>query len=307
MSTGRNASIIARATRPQILWGAWAKVAAGSPRPGVDGVGLDQFAKRIDGEIDRLQQQLRDGSYRPNPVLVREVPIHRKIRRLGIPTVRDRLAQRAVLDGARNVFDSELGEASFAYRRGRSWLCALREAERSRDQGLRWVFRTDIQQFFDRIDHTVLEACLTRLLQRRAEVELVMSWVRADQVTSAGQHPNREGIPQGAPISPALANRYLQPFDEAVNNRRGRLVRYADDLVIFCNTAEQAHLAAYDVEHALAALKLRPNPEKTYVSNFDRGFSFLGWVFFRNDGYEEDPNDQWTHPMSVGRAGRRRR
>jgi group II intron reverse transcriptase/maturase len=297
-------TIIARATQPRILWGAWSKVAAGSPRAGVDGVTVNQFAKGIDGEIQKLQQQIRDGSYTPNPVLVREVSIHRKIRHLGIPTVRDRLAQRAVLDGARALFDSDLGEASFAYRRGRSWLCALREAERSRDDGLRWVFRTDIHKFFDKIDHATLELFLGRLLERQAEVDLVMSWVRADLVTVAGQRPNTVGIPQGAPISPALANRYLQPFDQAINGERGRLVRYADDLAVFCASAEQAHLVAHDVERALDALGLAPNPDKTYVSNFERGFSFLGWVFFGDDGYEEDPNDEWTHPMSTGRPAR---
>lgn len=123
-------------------------------------------------------------------------------------------------------------------------------------------------------------------------------------MTVAGQRPNTVGIPQGAPISPALANRYLQPFDQAINGERGRLVRYADDLAVFCASAGEAHLVAHDVERALDALGLAPNPDKTYVSNFERGFSFLGWVFFGDDGYEEDPNDEWTHPMSTGRPAR---
>jgi RNA-directed DNA polymerase len=181
--------------------------------------------------------------------------------------------------------------------------------ERYRDLGLRSVFRADIANFFDEIDHDLLQARVAGVVGDALVTELVMGLVAAPLVTPNGLVERRAGVPQGAPVSPALANHFLARFDRATDGRRGRLVRYADDLGVLCADDEGAQVARWDVEQALGGLRLRINEAKSYVSNFDRGISFLGWVFFRTGGYEESPSPRWVHPMAVGRsqAGQGRR
>jgi RNA-directed DNA polymerase len=224
-----------------------------------------------------------------------------KVRQLALPTVRDRVAQRAFLEVVGRKLDVQAAEASFAYRKGRSWLDALARAERSRDQGLRFVMRADIEKFFDRIDHAILARTLASSIGDPRAVDLALSWSAAPTLGANGIEPRPCGVPQGAPVSPALANAYLVDFDRAMEDKRGRLVRYADDIAVFCADLDSAEVARLDAETALLPLRLRLNAAKTYVSSFDRGFSFLGWVFFRDSGHEEMPGDTWIHPMSVGR------
>lgn len=300
------ASIVGQASGERTLWSAWARVASGSRMAGVDGVTVDRFARSLGTELSRLSELLRTAGYRAQPLLQIELRRGAKPRSLGVPTVRDRVAQRAFLDVLERRLDGHATDASFAYRRGRSWLDALRRAEQCRDAGLRWVCRADIEEFFDRIDHGRIAEQLALVCREPAAERIVMAWVTAALVTPNGMRQRRRGLPQGAPISPALANHFLADFDRAVDGAHGRLIRYADDIAVFCADEEAAHRARHDVDCALAALGLQANGTKTYVSSFDRGFAFLGWVFFRDDGYEEDPNGEWTHPMTVGRRRRRR-
>lgn len=291
----------------RVLWAAWAKVAAGSRVPGVDGVTTERFAAKLEQNLSELAQHLTGGTYQAMPLKSMSLKRNGKARPIGLPTVRDRVAQRCFLE----VFDRELdatnAEASFAYRRGRSWLDALAKVERYRDEGLRWVYRADIANFFEEIDHEHLRRHLQRALQRADVTDLGMRWAAAPLLTSNGIQERARGVPQGAPVSPALANLYLTEFDREVENRRGGVVRYADDIVVCCPDSDSAESARFDIEQALRPLGLDINHRKSYVSHFDNGFSFLGWVFFRNDGFEEDPHSNWTHPMSVGRPrpGRR--
>ncbi|MBL7487476.1 hypothetical protein I6A60_06025 [Frankia sp. AgB1.9] len=129
---------------PEVLWAAWARVAAGSGMPGADGLSVADFARDLGPRLDRLADQLAEGRYEPQPL--RQATITRGGRRrpLGLPTVRDRVAQRAFLDVCHDELDADVVEVSFAYRRGRSWLDALAAAERHRDEGRRVVPRTDI-------------------------------------------------------------------------------------------------------------------------------------------------------------------
>lgn len=292
---------LGKAARPERLWAAWAKVAGGSPRAGSDGLTVADFARHLDRHLAALGQQLRSGSYEPQPLVQRHAKVHEKIRRLCIPTVRDRIAQRTVLDTANRTLDRELAESSFAYRRRRSWLTALNAVQQCRQEGLRWVVRIDIRDFFEQVDHDTLRAELSTTLDRGA-VETMMAWVQAPVIHDNGVAPNARGIPQGAPISPALANRYLHSLDQRVHNRVGRLVRYADDIAVFCPDEAQAVRADAAVREVLADLRLEANPAKSYLSHFDRGFAFLGWVFFRDGGYEEAPTPGWTHPLSSPNA-----
>jgi group II intron reverse transcriptase/maturase len=286
---------------PRALWAAWARVAAGSGMPGADGLSVADFAASLGPRLDRLADQLAGGEYEPRPLRLVTIQRGGRRRALGLPTVRDRVAQRAFLEVCREQLDADAVEVSFAYRRGRSWLDALAAAERHRDEGRRAVLRTDIADYFARIRHDLLLAALPQALGTDGG-RLVDGWVRAPVLTEYGIVPRTHGIPEGAPVSPALANIYLRSFDAAVHRNPGELVRYADDIAVFCTGTEQAVEAARTVAGALAGLGLAMNQEKTYISSFGRGFTFLGWVFFQEGGWEAEPSAGWTHPMSVGRG-----
>lgn len=289
--------MLQRMVAEDTLWAAWARTAAGTGMPGTDGVSVQQFGKRLGTHLDTLAQDLRSGTYTPHALRGHVLRRDGKERKLAIPSVRDRVAQQAFLRVAGRRFDAELANACFAYRRGRSWLDALRKAERCREQGLRWVFRGDIADYFGTIDHTVLRRQLDEVLRHDPLLDIVMSWVAAPVVTTRGLEAAR-GVPQGSPVGPALANHYLAAFDATVDGKHGRLLRYADDMAVFCADEEGVIAARNDVIQALHGLRLQLNEQKTYISHFDQGFSLLGWVFFRDDGYEESPTESWTHPMT---------
>ena len=226
-----------------------------------------------------------------------------KPRRLGLPTVRDRVAQRAVLHVFRRALDADAAEVSFAYRKGRSWLDALNQGGAYRDSGRRVVARSDVRNFFDTIDHDLLREVVTRVLGDVAVVELLLGWASAPRMTGNTLRQRVVGIPQGAPISPALANLYLRGFDVEVHGRYGQLVRYADDIAVFCRDETDAFVAQAHVSTVLTRQRLETNAAKTYVSSFDRGFSMLGWVFFGEGGWPEETHPHWRHPLDRRPAG----
>lgn len=300
----RKRTAISRAATDRVLWAAWSRVAGGSRVAGADGVSLQRYAADLVTNMQALQHDLRAGTYRAQPL--RRLPAGREDgRRFTVPTVRDRVAQRAFLEVLGRRLNAQACEVSFAYRRGRSWLDALGRAERCRDRGLRWVLRADIAAYFDSIDRSRLRAQLLTVTEPAA-VDVIMQWAAAPVQVGDRLEGATVGVPQGAPISPVLANRYLADFDQQLSGSGRVVVRYADDMAVFCPSYEAATRARCDVEAELLRLDLRLNRAKTYVSSFDRGFAFLGWVFLGDRGYEEDPTDGWTHPMSF-RGGRRRR
>ncbi len=130
-----------------------------------------------------------------------------------------------------------------------------------------------------------------------------MQWVTVPHSSSGGLRQPERGIPLGTTISGALANRHLADFDNVIDGLVGPLVRYADDSVILCDSLDDAVAASEYCSVALSALNLEPNADKSYISNFERGFSYLGWNFVGNGGFQE-PGSDWVHPMSVGRSRR---
>ncbi len=283
------------------LYSAWGRVVRGTEMPGADGVSLSRFGHDLDGHIERLRSTLADRTYRPGPLRTFERSAGGRRRVFAVPTVRDRVAQRAALDVlARRLGRTEHAD-SFAYRRGTGWTDALRRVAAHRDDGLRWVYRFDIERFFESIPHGQLEEALLRSLVSPPVVELLMRWVSAPVVTADGMEQPSVGVPMGTAIASALANHYLTPLDLGVDSPTSRVVRYADDLVVACSDLDAALQAQVRAECILTRLGLRPNPAKSYVSSFDRGFGFLGWVFHGDGGWPEDPND-WPHPMATSRG-----
>jgi len=278
--------------RPGSLRAAWERVEESDGCAGIDGVTLARFARRLEAELERLRVELLAGVYRALPLLRFAVPKGDGGERLlCIPAVRDRVAQHAVIGGIGPVFEAEFEACSFAYRRGRSVRQALREVERWREAGYVWVVEADITAYFDNIDHGLLLERAGELVRDASVLRLIEGWVAARVYDGRRLQTMRKGVPQGSPISPLLANLYLDSFDEEVNAGGRKLVRFADDFLILCRTKPKAEQALHLTRRLMESLQLTLRADRTRVTNFAAGFKYLGAVF--------------THSFCLPRAGRR--
>jgi group II intron reverse transcriptase/maturase len=194
---------------------AWAEVADNNGCAGVDGETTAHFALQAERNLPRLCQAVARETYRPLPL--RQILIPKKDgtwRKLGVPTVRDRIVQQALLNVLHPVLEPQFEPCSFAYRPGRSHLAAVRQVAQWRDRGYEWLLDGDIVQFFDRLDRDRLLAEVAERVAEPRFLALIQAWIAAPILTAAGLEMTTRGIPQGAVISPILANVYLDDLDE---------------------------------------------------------------------------------------------
>jgi len=264
------------ATSPAQLWLAWERVRANHGAAGGDGVTVDRLAPFAKEALAVLSEKLRAFAYRPGPV--RHATIPKKSggeRPLDIPCVIDRVAQGSVALTLQPVIDPELEDASFAYRKGRGVADAVRRVASLRRDGYTHVVDADIARFFETVPHERLLARLEKLTGSDAILDLVALWLE-------WHAPSGVGLAQGSPLSPTLANLYLDAVDEAIEGHGVRLVRYADDFVLMAKSEAAAEGALTRVAALLREHGLSLNPEKTRIVDFDRGFHFLGRLFVRS-------------------------
>jgi CRISPR-associated protein Cas1 len=269
---------------PETIFQAWYKVASNDGRPGYDNKSIEDCSLRLDENLRLLSQSLLTGTYRPGPLLrlVMLKPDGRE-RVLLIPGVMDRVAQTAAAIVLNPVIEAELGSCTFAYRPGISRQGAACEIDRLHREGYQWVLDADIRNFFDSVPHDLLFRRIVELIDDRELVGLLQRWLTAEIVDGANPRiRNTIGLPQGCPISPALANLYLDRFDEALEREGFRLVRFADDFLVLCRSRPKAEAALKLSESALAGLKLELNNEKTRITTFAEGFKYLGYLFIRS-------------------------
>jgi len=285
---GKWFSLIDKVYAPANLSRAFARVAANGGAAGVDHQTVEMYERQLSANQKKLGQQLQAGSYRPQ--LVRRVWINkpgtRERRPLGIPTVRDRVAETALCNVLEPIFERDFAEQSYGFRPQRGAKQALRRVNALLKAGYTWVVDADLKSYFDSIPH---EPLLERVAEKVSDgrvLKLLASYLEQGVMAGLASWTPTAGTPQGAVISPLLSNIYLDPLDHLLAARGVEMVRYADDFVILCRTEAEARQALSWVQDWTVNNELSLHPEKTRLvdATIRGGFDFLGYHFER--GYK---------------------
>jgi RNA-directed DNA polymerase len=280
---GRWYSLMDKVYAPATLAAAWTRVWANRGAAGVDGVSLERFEARSQEYLAELSAALRTGSYRPQPVKRVEIPKgDGGTRPLGIPVVKDRIVQTAVKLVIEPIFEAMFRPTSYGFRPGRGCHDGLREVDALIKAGFTYVVDADLQSYFDSIPHERLMRLVEERISDGRVLDLLRGWLGQDILRGLERWRPTAGTPQGAVISPLLANIYLHPLDERMAALGYRMVRYADDFVVLCESREAADAALAEIRRWVAENGLGLHPDKTRVGDCRQpgeGFEFLGYRF----------------------------
>lgn len=279
-------SLIDKVYRPETLRRAFVRVKANKGSAGTDHQTIAQFERKLEENLAKLHEELRTGTYRPRPIrrVYIDKPGSRGKRPLGIPSVRDRVVQAALRMVVEPIFERRFAPQSYGFRPKRGCKDALRRVERLLKAGYAFVVDADLQAYFDSIPHESLMREVRKDIADGRVLELIEMFLTQGVLEGLEVWTPEQGTPQGAVISPLLANLYLDPVDEAMAQAGFEMVRYADDFVILCQSREEAE-AALNLVHRLTAERgLTLHPEKTRLVDARLpgvGFDFLGYHFER--------------------------
>jgi RNA-directed DNA polymerase len=280
---GRWFSLIDKVHAPKTLLAAWERVRANGGASGVDGESIERFEARQDVYLAELSEALRQGHYRPQAVRRVEIPKgDGRMRPLGIPTVKDRVVQTAMKLVIEPILETKFLSTSYGFRPGRGCKDALREVDRLLGEGFTFVVDADLRGYFDSIPHGKLMERVEAHISDGRLLALLRSYLEQDIFDGMQSWTPTEGTPQGAPMSPLLANLYLHALDELMRDLGHRMVRYADDFVILCRSREEADGALAEVREWVQANGLTLHPDKTHIGDCrhpGQGFEFLGYRF----------------------------
>lgn len=276
-------SLIDKIYRKENLELAFKHVKKNNGAPGIDGETVLEFACNIESNIEFLHEKLKTNTYEPSPV--RRVEIEKPdggVRLLGIPTVKDRVVQQAIVNIIEPIFDPTFHPSSYGYRPNHSQQQAVAKAERFMNKyGLNYVVDMDLSKCFDTLDHEIMMETVSEEISDGSVLDLIKGFLKSGVMHSNNFNKTEVGSPQGGVISPLLSNIYLNLFDQKLKNKGIRIVRYADDILIFAKDKKTAgDYKAYATRVLEEELKLTVNKEKTKLTNVYEGVEYLGFIIY---------------------------
>ena len=284
---------------PQTVHAAWLAVKRNRGAAGIDKVSISMFETNLEANLASLMRELKAGSFQPMPA--RRVYIPKapgKFRPLGIPAVRDRVAQEVLRQLLSPLFESIFHDHSYGFRPKRGCHQAVEKVKEIHRQGYRVVLDADIQGFFDNLSHTAIMTELSKVVADGNILRLVQKFLSAGVMEGGKYQATRVGTPQGGVVSPLLANIALNLMDWKLEQAGFRFVRYADDFVVLCKSEQRAKEALELIGNLLAEqLGLVLSPEKTHITTFKKSFAFLGfqigaWTIRMRDKSKEKFKDK---------------
>jgi group II intron reverse transcriptase/maturase len=263
---------------------------------GIDGMQVDELLPFLRGNREELLQSLRDGKYRPKPVRRVEIPKENgKSRKLGIPTVVDRLIQQAICQVLSPIFEKQFSDNSYGFRPKRSAHDALKRCQTNITEGYKHVVDMDLEKYFDTVNQSKIIQILSGTIKDGRVISLIHRFLRAGVMVGGLFEDSPEGVPQGGPLSPLLGNIMLNECDQELERRGHRFVRYADDLMIFCKSRKAAERTlAHILPHIEGKLFLKVNREKTQAARVNK-VKYLGYSFYIYKG----EGRLRVHPKSI--------
>ncbi len=249
--------------------------------PGVDGVTIEVFERDLVANLKGLQGDLTSQTYFPLPLL--KILVDKgngETRALCVPSVRDRVVETAALLMIEPILEPEFEDCSFAYRKGHSVRQAVYKIKEYYEHGYRWVASVDVDAYFDNVDHSMLLEKFNKFVRDSYLRTLIELWVKAEIWDGESLILSRKGIPQGSPVSPILANLFLDEPDEELLRQGYKYIRFSDDWVILAKSQEEARDGLQMSKKVLSRLLLQLDDEQ--IVNFDQGFTFLGVTFVRS-------------------------
>jgi RNA-directed DNA polymerase len=282
---GKWHSLIDKVYAEATLRAAWQRVERNGGSGGVDGESIRTFRGETGKRLSKVSEQLRNDQYEPMPIRRVYIPKlgSHELRPLGIPTIRDRVVQTALRSVIEPIFEHDFSNNSYGFRPKRSTKDALRQVQRLLDEERTWVVDVDITRYFDTIPHEQLMREVEKKIADGRVLKLIERYLKQEVLAETPSYgtARQEGTPQGAVISPLLANIYLHPIDTAMAEEGYQMVRYADDSVVVCHTREEAERALGRLRELMAGRGLALHAEKTKLvdTTVPGGFDFLGYHF----------------------------
>jgi len=265
---------------------AYKRVKANKGAGGIDGMQVDELLPFLKENQYTLVQSIKDGKYKPNPVRRVEIPKETKgeYRKLGVPTVVDRVFQQAITQELTPVYEEQFSENSYGFRPKRGAHDALKQCQKNVNEGYVYVVDMDLEKFFDRVCQSKLIEILSRTIKDGRVISLVHKYLNAGVLANGIFEKTEIGMPQGGPLSPLLSNIMLNELDKELERRGHRFVRYADDCMIFCKSKKSAQRTLENIiPYIEGKLFLKVNRKKTEVAHISK-VKYLGYSFYRFKG-----------------------
>ena len=262
---------------------AWQQVKSNKGSAGVDKISIERFEINEEKYLQELHNAIKEGNYIPKPVKRVYIPkAGGKKRPLGIPVVKDRIVQTALKLVIEPIFENEFLDMSYGFRPNRGCKDALKEVDSLLKDGYTWVVDADFKSYFDTIPHNKLMSLLNLQISDQQLLDLIQKYLKQNIVDGLEKWSPVAGTPQGAVLSPLLANIYLHPLDIMLSNLGLKVVRYADDFVILSKSKQESIMALNSVKEWVSKYNLQLHPDKTHIGNSSiksQGFEFLGYRF----------------------------